>query len=169
MTELPSEYMLAKLAMVMPLFQESRDALPAITEQRRVLYGLSKTLADRMDVAGEFSIDDWSAQQHPAAQEIVNFGELQNALEEIAKLKAEIDQLRGFAQRVMESWPFGDVDGGDLQDAAIKFGLLAPKTPVPTESCGVGCVCAEYASEEEFAAGEVHCLWRTELLTGVKS
>jgi hypothetical protein len=58
---LPHAYLLAKLAMVMPLFQECRDALPAITETRRTLHGISKTLADRMDVAGTFSLADWEA------------------------------------------------------------------------------------------------------------
>lgn len=59
--ELPPEYMLAKLAMVMPLFQEARDALCAIKESQRVMHGISKTLADRMDTAGTFSLDDWQA------------------------------------------------------------------------------------------------------------
>lgn len=58
---LPHAYLLAKLAMVMPLFQEARDALPAITEAQRKLHGLSLTLADRMDIAGTFSLDDWTA------------------------------------------------------------------------------------------------------------
>lgn len=60
-TELPPRYMLAKLQMVMPLFQEARDALTALTEQRRKLRGISPTLADRMDEAGTFSLDDWTA------------------------------------------------------------------------------------------------------------
>lgn len=80
--------------------------------------------------------------------------------------QAEIAQLRGFAKRVMESWPHGGIDGGDLQDDAVEFGLLDPTTP--TESCGEGCVCAEYASAEEFAAGEVRCFARTALLDGAK-
>ncbi len=58
---LPPAYMLAKLAMVMPLFQEARDALPAINEMQRKLNGISPTLADRMDIAGTYSIDDWEA------------------------------------------------------------------------------------------------------------
>ncbi len=56
---MPPAYMLAKLQMVMPLFQESRDALTAITEQQRKLHGISPTLAERMDEAGTFSLDDW--------------------------------------------------------------------------------------------------------------
>lgn len=29
-----------------------------------------------------------------------------------------------FAVEIMEDWPYGDVDGGDLQDIAVKYGLL---------------------------------------------
>ena len=57
--DLPREYLLAKLEMVMPLFEEARDALPAITEHHRKLRGISKTLADRMDVAGAFTFEDF--------------------------------------------------------------------------------------------------------------
>lgn len=58
-TLLPHAYLLAKLAMVMPLFQEARDALTALNAQQRATHGISKTLADRMDIAGTYSIDDW--------------------------------------------------------------------------------------------------------------
>ena len=58
---LPPAYMLAKLAMVMPLFQEARDALTALSEPQRVRHGISKTLAGRMDIAGTYSLDDWRA------------------------------------------------------------------------------------------------------------
>jgi hypothetical protein len=61
--ELPHAYLFAKLAMVMPLFQEARDALTAITELQRVAHRISSTLADRMDTAGTYSIDDWNAAQ----------------------------------------------------------------------------------------------------------
>jgi hypothetical protein len=47
--------------MVMPLLQEARDALTAIREDQRVRHGISKTLADRMDIAGTFSLEDWKA------------------------------------------------------------------------------------------------------------
>jgi hypothetical protein len=57
--ELPHAYMLAKLAMVIPLFEEARDALPALNEIQRIRHGISATLADRMDIAGTFSIEDW--------------------------------------------------------------------------------------------------------------
>ena len=56
---LPAAYMLAKLAMVMPLLQEARDALTALTEVQRRVHGISPTLAGRMDIAGTYSIEDW--------------------------------------------------------------------------------------------------------------
>lgn len=56
---LPHAYLFAKVAMVMPLFQEARDALTALTETQRKLHGISPTLADRMDIAGTYSLDDW--------------------------------------------------------------------------------------------------------------
>lgn len=58
---LPPAYMLAKLQMVMPLFQEARDALTALTEVQRKLHHISPTLADRMDEAGTYSLDQWLA------------------------------------------------------------------------------------------------------------
>lgn len=61
MTELlPYAYLLQKLAMVLPLFEEARDALTVITEQQRKSSGISPSLADRMDVAGTYSLDDWA-------------------------------------------------------------------------------------------------------------
>lgn len=62
--ELPPAYLFAKLAMVMPLFQEARDALPAISENARILNHIRKDLADRMDIAGTYSVDDWQ-DNHP--------------------------------------------------------------------------------------------------------
>lgn len=58
---LPHAYLFAKVAMVMPLFEEARDALTALREDQRIRHGISKTLADRMDIAGTFSIEDWRA------------------------------------------------------------------------------------------------------------
>ncbi len=69
------------------------------------------------------------------------------------------DKLRAFAQAVMQAWPTGDVDGGDLQDAAIYHGLLTPvKVAAPCNE--TDCLCAE--------AGNLPgiCYRRTSLLTG---
>jgi len=83
--------------------------------------------------------------------------------EENARLNAEVNSLRAFAQEVMQCWPMGDLDGGTLQDAAEKHGLLRPETR--HEPCGEGCACAEYALPVEFADG-VTCYRKTPLLTG---
>ncbi len=69
------------------------------------------------------------------------------------------DRLRAFAQAIMESWPQGDVDGADLQDAAIEHGLLTPvnvAAPCNDESC----MCAEVGNLPGI------CYRRTSLLTG---
>jgi len=41
-----------RLSEILPLFQEARDALPAISQTSARLHNLSLTLGDRMDVAG---------------------------------------------------------------------------------------------------------------------
>lgn len=77
--------------------------------------------------------------------------------------RADLDALRAFAQDVMEAWPMGGLDGGDLQAAAEKHGLLKPE--IRHEPCGEGCSCAEYADAREFADG-VTCYRKTNLLKG---
>lgn len=77
--------------------------------------------------------------------------------------QGDLDALRAFAQQIMEVWPGGDLDGGTLQDAAEKHGLLKPE--VRCEPCGEGCSCAEYADAREFASG-VTCFRKTSLLLG---
>ena len=42
-----------RLKAMMPLFEEARDALPAISETSRRLRNISSTLADRMDEVGD--------------------------------------------------------------------------------------------------------------------
>ncbi|HEY9462835.1 MAG TPA: hypothetical protein VIR54_07080 [Vicinamibacterales bacterium] len=74
----------------------------------------------------------------------------------------EVAALRGFAQSVMEAWPMGDVDGGDLQSTAVTHGLLKPVTMA--EPCSEEqCACAEYCTRDEFP---VECFRKTTLLTG---
>jgi hypothetical protein len=76
---------------------------------------------------------------------------------------AERDALRAFAQSVMEVWPYGDLDGGTLQDIAHEHGLLEPETR--TEPCGENCACSESVTEGEFVTG-VECYRKAPLLTG---
>lgn len=85
------------------------------------------------------------------------------AADTIERLRAEVEALRAFAQDVMSAWPLGDVDGDDLQESAIKRGLLAPMTR--TGPCGESCGCAEYYAADEWADG-ITCYRRTALLNG---
>lgn len=66
--DLPKEYLLAKLKMVMPLFQEARDALTCITVPQRILNGISADLAFRMDEAGTYNIDKWKRENENPIQ-----------------------------------------------------------------------------------------------------
>lgn len=77
--------------------------------------------------------------------------------------QTELERLRAFAQDVMKCWPEGDVDGGYLQELAIRHGLLTP-TRV-NEPCGEGCRCAEDYTEKEWNEG-VTCYRKTALLIG---
>lgn len=66
--------------------------------------------------------------------------------------QCEVERLRSFVAEVMQAWPLGDVDGGDLQEYAVKRGLLTPE--VRTEPCSEeGCNCAEYYDTDEWADG----------------
>lgn len=56
--------------------------------------------------------------------------------------KAEIERLRAFSADIMGAWPDGGIDGGDLQDIAVKNGLLITETRI--KPCGVDCQCAYY-------------------------
>lgn len=80
----------------------------------------------------------------------------------IDRLRTGDDALRAFAQQVMKSWPEGDVDGGDLQDAAEKHGLLKPERRY--EPCVPVCSCIEYHGDDEWRDG-VTCYRKTPLLT----
>lgn len=97
---------------------------------------------------------------------------LHNAAPELAALLraalAELDALRGFAQEVMEAWPEGGFDGGDIQDIAEKHGLL--KTEQLTDFCAPedfdgnsACGCRGYYSSGDFP---IECYRKTPLLTG---
>jgi len=70
----------------------------------------------------------------------------------------DLEKLRGFANRIMQSHPYGDVDGAELQEAAVEFELLEPV--MATEPCGEGCNCAECGDFPQT------CYRRTALLAG---
>lgn len=66
---------------------------------------------------------------------------------EYALQQAELVSLLAFAGEILrrhrgdDPHDIGDVGGGAIQDAAVKFGLLESRTV--TEACGAVCVCAE--------------------------
>jgi hypothetical protein len=47
--------------------------------------------------------------------------------------RVQRDKLRAFAQDIMQAWPEGDVDGGELQEAALRHGLLERSEPTQQE------------------------------------
>src|SRR5690242_8335694 len=54
---------------------------------------------------------------------------------------SDLERLRAFAQEVMQAWPEGGIDGGDLQEIAEKHGLLIEKQMVAP--CCESCNCAD--------------------------
>lgn len=80
----------------------------------------------------------------------------------IAMLRQEVKYLRGFAVDVLNIWSM-DIDGGDIQDLAVKHGLL--KETTRTEPCGEDCACSECADIGEWRDGII-CYRKTEILTG---
>ena len=75
------------------------------------------------------------------------------------QLRAENERLRAFAVEIMDHWPDGDVDGGELQDIAVAHGLLVANNP--QEPCGDNCRCVEYYAPDEWETGDVVCYRRT--------
>lgn len=84
---------------------------------------------------------------------------------ELDKCRQERDKLRAFAQEIMDGWPdVGMLDGFDIQELAVKHGLLIETTrnkPCADE----GCNCAEMCDECDWLEG-VQCYHTTELLKG---
>lgn len=68
----------------------------------------------------------------------------------LEKLADEVKKFRAFAQDVMACWPEGDVDGGHLEELAVKHGLLE---------------CRDYYASDEWAGGII-CYRKTPLLLG---
>ena len=45
----------------------------------------------------------------------------------------DLDRLRAFARDVMQAWPVAGLDGGELQDIALRHGLIEPCEPTADE------------------------------------
>ncbi len=69
---------------------------------------------------------------------------------------------RAFAIDLMNIWP-GNLGGDDLQECAIKHGLLTPETR-HAPCAESGCACAELCFPDEFDSG-ITCFRKTTLLT----
>ena len=85
----------------------------------------------------------------------------------VAHYAEENKKLRAFAVEVMSAWPDGGIEGDDLQEIAVKHGMLAPETRF--EPCGEWCNCNSMNSlDSDDWKGGVECYRRTALLTGAE-
>lgn len=72
------------------------------------------------------------------------------------KARAEFEALRAFASEIVSgAFEGGSFDGGDVQDMAVKHGLLFIEHR--DEACGEVCACSEYGFPSD-------CYRKTELL-----
>lgn len=78
----------------------------------------------------------------------------------------DLEKLRGFAQALFDDWPEAvGVDAFELQELAVRHGLLIETTQF--KPCGESghCSCLEYYSQDEWKEG-VPCFRKTRLLGG---
>ena len=102
-----------------------------------------------------------------APQQEQEFLALLNSMIEDPRGKVtDIENLRGFARESMENWPLGDIDN-ELQNLALKYGLIKLKDLPPAEPCSDECTCADYFTYKDFTDGTVECYELTELLRGI--
>ena len=81
------------------------------------------------------------------------------------RISSENKKLRAFAQAIMEAWPEGGIEGDDLQEIALKHGMLAPE--IRHEPCGEWCQCNGIGGyDSDGWQRGVTCYRRTALLTG---
>jgi hypothetical protein len=74
--------------------------------------------------------------------------------QDLATFKTRLEKAEAFIREIFElsDWPEGgDIDGFELQDAAVKHGFLIPETRM--EPCGEGCNCNTYYSSDEWEGG----------------
>lgn len=70
---------------------------------------------------------------------------VRNNVDALRSALANYDKLHAFAKEMIAYLPEGAPDGGDLQDAAVKYGLLIGHEV--TEPCGENCNCAGYGDD----------------------
>ncbi len=64
-----------------------------------------------------------------ATGETRSVGQILDAADAALASAAQRDLLRDFARAVMQAWPEGGIDGGELQDIALAHGLLRQAVP----------------------------------------
>jgi hypothetical protein len=72
----------------------------------------------------------------------------------------DIDKLRGFARDIMDLWPDGNLEFGDIQEIAVKHGIL--KEEIIYKECE-NCSCTQYYDEDDFKNGVV-CYRKSDLI-----
>lgn len=122
-------------------------ATPSDARRARAVERVAQRIADKY-CAPKYSDGDWAV---PAIAAIIT-----------AELGAGegrdgIPDLVGFAQAVMEQWPEGSPDTGELQEIAVKHGLLLPEKR--HTFCNDGeeddgtCACREYCDATDLRVG----------------
>ena len=81
--------------------------------------------------------------------------------------ETDLDNLCNFVRDIMKNWPDGDVEGDDLENLALKYGMIKLKDPQPRAPCCDECTCRENFDLIEFANGIVKCYERTDLLNAL--
>lgn len=70
-------------------------------------------------------------------------------------INLELSIYKNFIIEVLNRDRGDSIEGDELQELGIKYGLLEEHKP--TEPCGEGCVCEDYYLAKEFETGEVSC------------
>lgn len=94
------------------------DAVPITSTQPGIYSHTRMFTEDQARAFADATCAMRAEQAAPAAQ-----GDALNA--------AQRDQLLAFTKEVMQAWPEGGIDGGELQDIALAHGLLRMAEPPP--------------------------------------
>jgi len=154
---------------VEPWKQFGKDACEAMEDRKKEVYALRAENeafdAGMRNLACQLSAGGYNAETLTAAQlvEKVQWG-VTNLAEGHARIVdslraqlAERDALRSFANEIIAAaYEGGSFEGGDIQDMAVKHGLLRIESRVA--ECGESCACREYGFPAE-------CYRKTALLS----
>lgn len=132
---------------------------PPLAQQLRSLAASAPTLHRPALAAAADAVEELSKlrAERDAAKANRNMYDSAHKREAAAHLRtlAERDALRQFAREMMYAWPDGGIEGGELQESAVRCGLL---TEVKRDQwCGDNCACAEFHDWDDDAL-PVTCL-----------